>query len=88
VTVLSAHELIFEGQANRVILPGEAGVFEVCPFHRPLMSRLLPGLIVVDEQAIPIQRGVVRVDRESVTVITEPQSSDEASASTSSPIAS
>ena len=73
VTVLSAHELIFEGQATRVILPGEEGVFEVCQFHQPLVSRLLPGYVVVDEQAIPIQRGVVRVDRESVTVIAEPE---------------
>ena len=77
VTLLSAHEVLFEGQARQVILPGEQGVFEVWPFHRPLVSRLLPGLIVVDEQSFAIRRGVVKVTREAVSALVEPEQANE-----------
>ena len=73
VVILSAQELLFEGLARHVILPGEQGVFEVWPFHRPLISRLLPGFIVVDEQPIAIRRGVVNVARDAVTALVEPE---------------
>lgn len=72
VVILSAQDLLYQGRADRVILPGEQGVFEVAPFHRPLVSRLLPGLIVVDHQAFPIRRGVVKIRHDAVTAIVEP----------------
>ena len=72
VTILTPQEVLFQGQAVRVILPGEMGTFEVGQFHRPLMSRLLPGLIVVDNQHIPIVRGVVKVERDAVMAVVEP----------------
>lgn len=74
ITILSPHDVLFSGRAQHVILPGEAGVFEVLPFHRPLVSRLLPGLILVDDQQIPIHRGVVKVERNTITAIVEPGS--------------
>ncbi len=73
VVIFSPQAVLFSGQAKRVIVPGEAGVFEIGSFHRPLVSRLLPGLIVVDDQAMPIQRGVVKVHRDLVTVLAEPE---------------
>ena len=72
VVVLGPEAFLFEGKAQRVILPGEKGVFEVCPFHRPLISRLLSGVLIIDQESIPIQRGVVKVDRNRVTAIVEP----------------
>jgi len=75
VVILSPQDLLYQGRASRVIFPGEEGVFEVAPFHRPLVSRLLPGLIVVDQQAFPIHRGVVKVRHDVVTAIVEPDSS-------------
>ena len=74
VTILSPQDLLFQGQTNHVILPGEQGVFEICPFHRPLVSRLLAGLIVLDDQIVPIQRGVVKVEHDRVLAIVEPDS--------------
>ena len=71
VTLLTPQKIIFKGTAHRVIFPGEQGIFEVGPFHRPLFSRLLPGTLIVDDQAFPILRGVVKVDRDSVTSIVE-----------------
>lgn len=72
VVVLGPEAFLFEGKAARVILPGEKGVFEICPFHRPLISRLLPGVLIIDKESIPIQKGVVKVDRNKVTAIVEP----------------
>ena len=73
VNILSPHEILFSGQAESVTLPGEEGVFEVRPLHRSLVSRLLPGVIVIDQQWLAIQRGVVRVAQGSVTAIVEPE---------------
>jgi len=71
VSVLGPKEVIFEGRAKSVMVPGEEGVFEVLPFHKPILSRLLRGTMFVDEQAIKIERGIIRVDQNSVTVIIE-----------------
>ena len=71
VLVISHTGVLFEGQASRVILPGEAGVFEVLPFHRPLVSRLFPGTVIVDETLLPITRGVVTVNHNRVTALVE-----------------
>ncbi len=71
VVILTPQEVLFQGQAERVILPGESGTFEVGPFHRPLVSRLLPGLLIVDEQSVLIRRGVVKVEKNRVTSIVE-----------------
>ena len=72
VILLSPASPIFEGEAQQVILPGEQGVFEVHPFHRPLVSRLLPGRVVVDDRLFPIRRGVVKVHGNMVTALVEP----------------
>ena len=77
ITLLSCHEMVFDGPARHVILPGERGVFEVWPCHRPLVSRLLPGLIVVDERSFPIRRGMVKLTRDTVTALIEPEPVDE-----------
>ena len=71
VVILTPQEILFQGQAGRVILPGEMGTFEVGQFHRPLVSRLLPGLLIVDNQSVLIHRGVVKVERDRVTSIVE-----------------
>lgn len=71
VTVLSPKEVIFEGQAKSVILPGEAGVFEVLPFHKRIISRLISGKLFIDEQAYPVKRGIVKVNQNKVTIIVE-----------------
>ena len=71
ITIVSPERMIFEGQAPSVILPGENGVFEVLPFHKRLLSRLLPGYLVIGQEAFPIKRGVAKVGLNSVTIIVE-----------------
>lgn len=51
-------------------------MFEVLPMHRPLVSLLLPGTIVIDDdQVLSISRGVVKVAFDQITAIVEPSSS-------------
>ena len=72
VKILAPGGFLFTGKADHVILPGEQGVFEVLPFHRPLLTRLLAGVIRVDGKSLPIERGAVRVERNTVTAVVNP----------------
>lgn len=71
VLVLSPIEILFEGKAKSVILPGEAGVFEILPFHKRILSRLISGIILVDDRKFSIRRGLVKVNQNRVTVIAQ-----------------
>lgn len=71
VSVLGTKEVIFIGKAKKIILPGEEGVFEIAPFHKRLLSRLISGTLFIDEQSFPIKRGVVKVNQNKVTIIIE-----------------
>ncbi len=77
VTIVSPQAIVFQGEAQRVIVPGEQGIFEVGPFHRPLISLLLPGRIVVDDHVFDIQRGVIKVVADTITALIEPSTSGE-----------
>jgi F0F1-type ATP synthase epsilon subunit len=71
VAILTPTEVIFEGKVSNITLPGESGVFEVLPFHKCRLSRLISGTLVVNEEVIYIKRGVVKADRNKVVVIIE-----------------
>ena len=43
VDVVSAEEHIFSGDAEFVVLPGEAGELGIYPRHTPLITRIKPG---------------------------------------------
>ncbi|MCM8789961.1 MAG: hypothetical protein NC916_02965, partial [Candidatus Omnitrophica bacterium] len=65
--------LIFEGGVRSVILPGEEGVFEIMPFHKRTLSRLISGTLVIDEERFSIRRGIVKVNQNRVMIIVEEQ---------------
>ena len=72
VTIISPQRVIFEGRANSVVLPGEEGMFEILPHHRNIVSRLVSGTIVLDAKNVfNIRRGVIKLSRNIVTIITE-----------------
>ncbi len=71
ILVLSAQETLFEGRVQSAVFPGELGVFEVLPFHKPLLSRLISGIIVIDQFSLSIKRGIVKVGSNKVTAIVE-----------------
>lgn len=71
VSVLTPAKVLFEGRAKSVVLPGEQGVFEILPFHKPLLSRLISGKLIVDERVFSIHRGIVGVNYNKATIIVE-----------------
>ena len=71
VTIASPQRTIFKDQAYSVIMPGESGVFEVLAFHKPLLTRLISGDVIIDNKAFPISRGIAKVGRNAVTVLVE-----------------
>jgi len=71
VQLISTDEIIFEGTANSIIFPGEYGVFEVQPYHKPLVSRLMSGNLVIDGRLYPIRRGLVGLNHNKATIIVE-----------------
>jgi F-type H+-transporting ATPase subunit epsilon len=71
VTIMSTIKIIFKGEAESVILPGDMGVFEVMSFHKRVMSRLLKGAIDVDGKIFPIARGIAKVDQNNVMIVVE-----------------
>ena len=71
VILISPDAVLYEGKAHSVILPGEKGCFEVLPNHKPLMSRLFPGEITVDQEVLRVRRGIVKVGFNQVLALVE-----------------
>ena len=71
VTIISPEKIVFEGKAESVILPGEQGTFEIQLYHKPLLSRLLAGDVLVDGTVFPINRGIVKVQDNTVMIVSE-----------------
>ncbi|MFH1752910.1 MAG: hypothetical protein ABH875_01885, partial [Candidatus Omnitrophota bacterium] len=71
VAIVSTTKVIFNGQAKNVIVPGEGGVFEVLPFHKSILSRLISGVLILEDRELPIKRGVIQASKNRVTIIVE-----------------
>lgn len=71
VSLLTPEDTIFEGKAKSVILPGESGVFEVLAYHKRLLSRLVSGVMFIDQKNFSLRRGIVKINQNKVTIIIE-----------------
>jgi F-type H+-transporting ATPase subunit epsilon len=58
--LVSPERLMFSGEVEAVIVPGTEGQFTVLKDHAPLMTRLKPGIIEVDETQTKKSRLFVR----------------------------
>lgn len=70
--IISAEDVLFQGEADKVSLPGAEGTFMVLPHHASLVSTLVKGNIVYahdgKEESIPVEGGIVDVDKGVVSV--------------------
>jgi F-type H+-transporting ATPase subunit epsilon len=77
VDVVSAEEQIFSGEAEFVVLPGEAGELGIYPRHTPLITRIKPGAVRIkvssqqDEELIFVAGGILEVQPNVVTVLAD-----------------
>ena len=77
VDVVSAEESIFSGEAEFVVLPGEAGELGIYPRHAPLITRIKPGTVRIipagggEEQLIFVAGGILEVQPKVITVLAD-----------------
>jgi F-type H+-transporting ATPase subunit epsilon len=77
VDVVSAEESIFSGEAEFVVLPGEAGELGIYPRHTPLITRIKPGVVRIrqagaaDEDQVFVAGGILEVQPNVVTVLAD-----------------
>jgi len=77
VDVVSAEEQIFSGEAEFVVLPGEAGELGIYPKHTPLITRIRPGSVRIkvpnaqEEELIFVAGGILEVQPKVVTVLAD-----------------
>lgn len=71
--IISSSEVLFEGEANVITLPGKMGKFTVLKNHAPLISVLTAGEVRYidnrdEEKIIPVKGGLADVDHNIVSV--------------------
>ena len=68
----SQDSVVYEGKAASAILPGVEGEFEILDFHKPILSRLKNGFIVVDNaKELQIKGGVAKMDCQSLVAVVD-----------------
>jgi F-type H+-transporting ATPase subunit epsilon len=77
VDVVSVEAQIFSGEAEFVVLPGEAGELGIYPQHTPLITRIKPGAVRIkvpgqaEEEFVFVAGGILEVQPTVVTVLAD-----------------
>jgi F-type H+-transporting ATPase subunit epsilon len=77
VDVVSAEESIYSGEAEFVVLPGEAGELGIYPQHTPLITRIKSGSVRIQpagggaEELIFVAGGILEVQPKVITVLAD-----------------
>ena len=77
VDVVSAEESIFSGEAEFVVLPGEAGELGIYPRHTPLITGIKAGVVRIrpagktEEEKVFVAGGILEVQPTVVTVLAD-----------------
>ena len=76
VDIVSAERQIYSGKAEMVIAPGEAGELGILPEHAPLLTRVKPGTVRIqnagtEEEVIYVSGGMMEVQPDRVTVLAD-----------------
>jgi F-type H+-transporting ATPase subunit epsilon len=73
--IVSQDRMVWEGDADMVIAPGETGDMGILPNHAPLLSTLRYGILTVRyqgrEEVFAIAGGVIEVQPDIVTVLAD-----------------
>jgi len=77
VDEMSAEDAIFDGEAEFVALPGEAGELGIYPQHAPLITRIKAGAVRIklpsraEEEFVFVAGGILEVQPNRVTVLAD-----------------
>jgi len=73
--IVSQDRLVYEGEADIVVVPGVSGEMGILPNHAPLLSTLKYGILTVrhqgEEEVFTIAGGVVEVQPDIITVLAD-----------------
>lgn len=77
--IISPEGIVYQGETNRVWLPGEEGGFDILPRHAPLIAALREGSIRYEnekqEKEMKIRGGFVEVKEDTISACIEPTTS-------------
>ncbi len=75
VEIVSQDRMVYQGDADMVILPGELGEMGILPNHAPLLSTLKYGILKVrsqgQEEYFTVAGGVAEVQPDIITVLAD-----------------
>jgi F-type H+-transporting ATPase subunit epsilon len=75
VEIVSQDRMVYQGDADMVILPGEMGEMGILPNHAPLLSTLKFGILKVrsqgQEEYFTVAGGVAEVQPDIITVLAD-----------------
>ncbi|NNF11809.1 MAG: F0F1 ATP synthase subunit epsilon [Gemmatimonadetes bacterium] len=76
VRVVSPEKIVFEGDASALVAPAWDGSVGVLPGHAPMLALLGAGELSVDRpgggsDSFHVAGGVLKVERDTVTLLTE-----------------
>jgi F-type H+-transporting ATPase subunit epsilon len=73
VEIVSEDRMVYQGEADIVIVPGVAGEMGILPNHAPLISTMKYGILTVrhqgNEEVFAVSGGLVEVQPDIVTVL-------------------
>ena len=77
VDVVSAEELIFSGETDFAVFPGEAGELGIYPRHTPLLTRVKPGTVRLkvpdreEYEMVYVSGGILEVQPTLITLLAD-----------------
>lgn len=73
--VISPEKVLFTGEVENVLVPGEVGEFEILTDHAPIISTLTDGRVIYtvngEKKTLQILGGFVEVQRNEVILCVE-----------------
>ena len=73
--IVSQDRMVYEGDADMVLVPGEMGEMGILPNHAPLLSTLKFGLLTVRgqgrEEIFTVAGGIIEVQPDLITVLAD-----------------
>lgn len=76
VRVVSAEQVVFEGEASAIVAPAWDGQVGILPGHAPMLALIGSGSVSIERQGggndtYFVAGGVLKVERDNVTLLTE-----------------
>ena len=75
LTIVSPEKILFKGEVENVLVPGELGEFEILINHAPIISTLVEGRVVYtinsEKKTIMVKGGFVEVKKNVVSLCVE-----------------